>query len=109
MDLNFESYWDAIKPAARYDDRKLSAEIVWNSHPEKQAPIMAWLQKHGPYPDRNPYFFILDFTVRTNLTIPQWLRGDEGGDIVQVRYNGTYKLCTRETMRRFNLEYVRDW
>lgn len=40
---------------------------------------------------------------------PQWLRGDEGGDIVQVRYNGAYKLCTRATMELFGLQWVRDW
>ena len=40
---------------------------------------------------------------------PIFLRGDEGGDIVQVRYNGAYKLCTRATMELFGLEFVRDW
>ena len=40
---------------------------------------------------------------------PIFLRGDEGGDIVQVRYNGAYKLCTRATMELFGLEWVRDW
>lgn len=40
---------------------------------------------------------------------PVFLRGDEGGDIVQVRYNGAYKLCTRATMELFNLEFVREW
>ena len=47
---------------------------------------------------------------RTYLQVqPEWLRGDEGGDIVQVRYNGAYKLCTRATMELFGLEWVRDW
>lgn len=40
---------------------------------------------------------------------PTFLRGDEPGDIVQVRYNGVYKLCSRATMDLFNLEWVRDW
>ena len=40
---------------------------------------------------------------------PVFLRGDETGDIVQVRYNGAYKLCTRATMELFGLEWVRDW
>lgn len=42
--------------------------------------------------------------------LPDFLRGDEtDADIVQVRYNGLFKLCTRETMNLFGLEYVRDW
>ena len=40
---------------------------------------------------------------------PEWKRGDEAEDLVQVRYNGAYKLCTRATMELFGLEFVRDW
>ena len=40
---------------------------------------------------------------------PNFLRGDEDEDIVQVRYNGLFKLCSRTTQRLFNLELVRDW
>ena len=41
---------------------------------------------------------------------PQWLRGDEKDlDIVQVHIGDAYKLCTRETMDTFNLQYVKDW
>ena len=40
---------------------------------------------------------------------PEFLRGDEPGRIVQVRYNGMYKLCTPETMKLFGLEYVQIW
>ena len=54
---------------------------------------------------KNPYFFVLDFPEPQ----PTFLRGDEGGDLVQVRYNGLYKICTRETMELFNLEFVKNW
>lgn len=52
----------------------------------------------------------LDWSI-TDFPEPQpvFLRGDEPGDIVQVRYNGAYKLCTRATMELFGLEFVRDW
>ena len=40
---------------------------------------------------------------------PRWLRGDEGGDIVQVKYNGAFKLCSRADMELFGLQWVRDW
>jgi hypothetical protein len=40
---------------------------------------------------------------------PQWLKGNESGDLVQVRYQGLYKICTRATMELFGLEWVRDW
>ena len=40
---------------------------------------------------------------------PQFLKGNEKGDLVQVRYNGLFKICTRETMNLFNLEFVKNW
>ena len=41
---------------------------------------------------------------------PEWKTGgEEGEDLVQVRYNGSFKICTRATMERFNLEFVRNW
>ena len=40
---------------------------------------------------------------------PTFLHGDESGDIVQVLYNGTYRLCTRATMELFGLQWIRDW
>ena len=40
---------------------------------------------------------------------PEFLKGDEGGDLVQVMYGGKYKICTRETMNKFNLKFVKDW
>ena len=43
------------------------------------------------------------------LPQPQFLRGDEGEDLVQVKYNGQFKICTRATMELFGLQWVRDW
>ena len=40
---------------------------------------------------------------------PTFLRGDEGGDLVQVKYNGLFKICTRQTAVDFNLPVIRDW
>ncbi len=109
MAIPFDKYWDTIKPEPHFESRKEAARVAWETSPEKQQAIMAWLQQHGAYPDRNPYFFIVDFQLRNNLGEPQWLRGDEGGDLVQVKYNGLFKICTRATMELFGLEWVRDW
>jgi hypothetical protein len=41
---------------------------------------------------------------------PEWKTGGETDeDLVQVRYNGLYKICTRATMELFGLEFVKDW
>lgn len=38
--MDFENYWAAMRPAAKYDNRKESARQEWNAHPEKHAAIM---------------------------------------------------------------------
>ena len=50
-------------------------------------------------------WLITDFPEPT----PVFLRGDEGGDLVQVKYNELFKICSRATMDLFKLEFVRDW
>ena len=106
---DFETYWTLIQSGEDFDDRKDAARDEWNKHPEKHVAIINWLKKHGPYVGRNPFFFIQDFKIRKTPGLPTFLRGDEGGDLVQVRYNGLYKICTRETMDLFNLEFVKNW
>ena len=58
-----------------------------------------------PGDNQNPYFFVVDFPEPQ----PEFLHGDEKEDIVQVKYKGTFKLCSRATMKLFGLEWVRDW
>ena len=63
--MDFEQYWQLIGGEVNYTDRKTAAEKAWSlCTPEKQQSIITWLQTHGRYPGRNPYFFILDFQVK---------------------------------------------
>ena len=111
MDItfDFETYWTKIGGDIHFANRKAATELEWNKHPDKHRSIILWLVEHGTYPQRNPFFFIQDFKIKRPKGQPVFLRGDEGGDIVQVRYNGAYKLCSRDTMNLFHLEWVRDW
>lgn len=111
MDLqyDFETYWNLIRAGEKFEDRKDAAREEWAKNPEKHVAIIKWLNKHGPYVGRNPFFFIQDFKVRRSLRTPVFLRGDEKGDLVQVRYNELFKICTRQTAQEFNLEIIKNW
>ena len=61
--MDFEQYWQLIGGNVQFSDRKAATETLWAQHPEKHDAIIQWLQKHGQYTGRNPYFFILDFQV----------------------------------------------
>ena len=110
QDCLFEKFWKFFNPAPEYHNRYGAAKIAFEQRSEaaQRAIVEAAIElaAFGQIKDNpNPYFFVVDFPDPH----PVFLRGDETGDIVQVRYNGAYKLCTRATMELFGLEWVRDW
>ena len=109
QDCLFEKFWKFFNPAPEFHNRYGATKIAFEQRSEvAQRAIVEAAQEGAPgHPgdEQNPYFFVVDFPDPQ----PVFLRGDEGGDIVQVKYNGTYKLCTRATMELFGLEWIRDW
>ena len=111
QDCLFEKFWKffSVDMPSEFHNRKGATKVAFEQRSEvAQRAIVEAAQEGAPgHPGdtANPYFFVVDFPEPK----PEFLRGDESGDIVQVRYNGAYKLCTRETMNLFHLEFVRDW
>lgn len=110
--LDFMDFWFLFSPPKEMLNRENACRRLWESQTfsrAKKQAIMKELTDHQMNgtltEERNPFFYL------NNHDEPQpvFLRGDESGDIVQVRYNGAYKLCTRATMELFGLEFVRDW
>ena len=109
QDCLFEKFWKFFNPAPEFHNRRAATQMIFEarSHAAQRAMVEAAQEGAPGHPgdDQNPYFFVVDFPEPQ----PVFLRGDEGGDIVQVKYNGTYKLCHRATMELFGLEWIRDW
>ncbi len=109
QDCLFEKFWKFFNPAPEFHNRRAAAQMVFEARSEAAQQAMVEAAQEGapghPGDNQNPYFFVQDFPEPQ----PVFLRGDEGGDIVQVKYNGTYKLCHRATMELFGLEWIRDW
>ena len=109
QDCLFEKFWKFFNPAPEFHNRRAATQMIFEarSHAAQRAMVEAAQEGAPGHPgdEQNPYFFVVDFPEPQ----PVFLRGDEGGDIVQVKYNGTYKLCTRATMELFGLEWNRDW
>lgn len=108
--LDFKDFWASFIVPVEYENRKNACRNLWaNFSDVKKNTILCELQslceEGRTTEERNPYFYLNNYEEPQ----PVFLRGDEGGDIVQVRYNGTYKLCTRATMELFGLEWIRDW
>ena len=109
QDCLFEKFWKFFNPAPEFHNRRAATQMIFEarSHAAQRAMVEAAQEGAPGHPgdNQNPYFFVQDFPDPQ----PVFLRGDEGGDIVQVRYNGAYKLCHRATMELFGLEWNRDW
>ena len=110
--LDFDSFWKKFSAPTDMLNRENACRRLWESSTfsrAKKAAIMKELTEHQANgtltKERNPFFYLNNHDEPQ----PEFLRGDEEGDIVQVRYNGAYKLCTRATMELFGLEWVRDW
>ena len=110
--LDFMDFWFLFSAPKEMLNRESACRRLWESQTfsrAKKQAIMKELTDHQVNgtltEERNPFFYL------NNHDEPQpvFLRGDEPCDIVQVRYNGAYKLCTRATMELFGLEWVRDW
>ena len=110
--LDFMDFWFLFSAPEEMLNRENACRRLWESQTFSRAKKQAIIkeltdhQMNGTFTEeRNPYFFLNNFPEPQ----PVFLRGDEPGDIVQVRYNGAYKLCTRATMELFGLEWVCDW
>ena len=111
QDSLFGKFWKYFSKAMppEFNNRMSATKIAFEQRSEVTQKAMVEAAQEGapghPGDQQNPYFFVVDFPDPQ----PVFLRGDEEGDIVQVRYNGAYKLCHRATMELFGLEWVMDW
>ena len=110
--LDFMDFWILFSAPKDMLNRENACRRLWESQTfsrAKKQAIMNELTEHQMNgtltEERNPFFYLNNHDEPQ----PTFLRGDESGDIVQVRYNGAYKLCYRATMELFGLEWVRDW
>ena len=110
--LEFMDFWILFSAPKDMLNRENACRRLWESQTfsrAKKQAIMNELTEHQMNgtltEERNPFFYLNNYDEPQ----PTFLRCDEPGDIVQVRYNGAYKLCYRSTMELFGLQWERDW
>ena len=60
--MDYNRFLTLFQPDKAFTNRLGAAQRLWDQcSPGKQEAIIAWLETHGAYKGRNPYFFILDF------------------------------------------------
>ena len=118
QDCLFEKFWKFFSVAmpTEFHNRKGATKVAFEQRSEVAQRAMVEAAKEGapghPGDNSNPYFFVVDFPEPQ----PTFLSGQEqdehhrqGIPLVQVKYNGKFLICTKQTMQDFNLEFVRNW
>ena len=117
LGLSFEDFDCAFINAggdrADIERRGKACAKKWNKLSEMhRRAILEDLTGEKAYFKANPLFLLHDFPEPQ----PEFLSGEQqdslrkqGIPLVQVKYNGKFLICTRETKELFNLEWTRDW
>lgn len=116
QDSLFEKFWNYFSPVPEFHNRKGATKVAFEQRSEVAQRAMVEAAQEGapghPGDNPNPYFFVVDFPEPQ----PTFLSGQEqdrlreqGIPLVQVKYNGKFLICTRETKELFNLEFMRNW
>ena len=118
QDCLFEKFWKFFSVAmpTEFHNRKGATKVAFEQRSEVAQRAIVNAAKEGapghPGDTSNPYFFVVDFPEPQ----PTFLSGQEqdehhrqGIPLVQVKYNGKFLICTKQTMQDFNLEFVRNW
>ena len=107
--LGFDKYWEGMSPSVEFQDRHAATERLWFTTPDdKKQAILDWIQSHGAYPGRNPYFFILDFKMKRKQ--PKDLnKTNKGGKMLEsgkaeIAFYGTsWGVYSQEDIKAFRL------
>ena len=105
--MDFNNFLILFKPDKEFETRLGAAQRQWDECSlAKQQAIINWLETHGAYHGRNPYFFIQDFKIRAPAQHPTNYRGKaipHGLQIFSAKYNGAWGMYTQEDIDRFSM------
>ena len=112
----FNHLWALLDPSNSYLPQQECCRRIWSSLPlQRQRIIYSSLREKlqkGEKVHPNPKFALED-----NMNAqPEFLTGtqqDEAWDnqipMVMVKYQERYRICTEQTQKNFELEFVRKW
>ena len=92
MEMQAVNEWNKCSPAKKF---KLLEAVRLGAHFK---PRLDWLI--ADFPEPQPTFLSGQEQDRMS---------EQGIPLVQVKYNGKFLICTRETMNLFHLEWNMDW
>ncbi len=117
MELSsFDHLWALLAPASEYNRKRSDCQGLWNSLPLKKQHVVYRVlcnkKAKGERIHPNPFFALED-----NINVePEFLTGPQQDEawqynipIVMVKHNGRYRICTAETQKLFELEFVQEW
>ena len=113
---SFDNFWALLSPAAEYNRKRADCQGLWNSLPLKKQHVVYRIirnkKEKGERIHPNP-FFALEDNINAE---PEFLTGTQQDEawnnnipIVMVKHHGRFLICTAETQKVFELEFVQKW
>ena len=110
--IPFEEIWQTLYDHGASSKKEEGTRRYWEQlSPEQQERVFTTITsklREGKFVQYDPIRAINEAVRSIKPLTPEFLRGDEGGYIVQVRYNGAFKLCRKETATAFGLTITKD-
>ena len=115
----FEQIWPVLYDNGASAKKEEGTRRFWatlsSEEQEYAFTIISQKVKEGKFVQYDPIRAIKETIRRMKKATPEFLSGAEqdrlkaqGIPMVQVHYNGTYKICTRETAEEFGLTITKD-
>ena len=110
--IEFNDLWTLLQPEPEYIPMRNYCKKIWDAMPEEKQSILyrtiEQKKQNKQFVDYNPLYAIQKNSRPTRQAEPEFLRGDEEGPIVQVKYEGRFKLCRPETAEIFHLTVTNE-
>ena len=111
--MEFNSIWPLLLENGASSRKEEGTRRYWERLSEEQQEAaftnISRKMRTGEFVHYDPIQAIKENCRRVKEPEPEFLIGNEGGDLVQVLYKGMYKICTRATMELFGLQWIKDW
>ena len=104
--MDFNTFITLFQPDKEFTCRLGAAQRLWEQcSQDKQQAIITWLELHGRYPGRNPYFFIQDFEVKGPVGEPTNYNGKALPEVpvFSAKYNGQWGMYTLDDIQKYGL------
>ena len=118
--ITFDDLWKLLYDHGGIDKYRVECNNLWDElSPSQRDQLFNTISNKlniGKFVHYDPLRAMRENIRQFKPSAPEFLTGKQqeqnwkhGIPMVQVKYNGSFLICTRATMEQFHLDYQQDW